>query len=82
MIIDDKEIETLEELSAFITLVEQGGLSLENVAGIALATNNSDGRPFIAVLDDSHQLVLGRWVTQHVFENGKDLVRTGSGKIH
>lgn len=82
MINDDNVIETLNELAAFISLVEQGALGLENVAGIALATNNSDGRPFIAVLNDKHQLLLGRWVSQHVFENGKDLVRSGSGNIH
>ncbi|MCE0496004.1 hypothetical protein [Vibrio salinus] len=82
MINDNDVIRTLEELETFLILVENGGLGLENVAGVALATNNSDGRPFVAVLDDRHQLLLGRWVTQEVFENGKDLVRKGPGKTH
>jgi len=40
----------------------------------------ADGRPFVAVLDDKHQLILGRWVSQDVYENGKDLVRYGPKK--
>ncbi|WP_440053920.1 hypothetical protein ACSLBF_13725 [Pseudoalteromonas sp. T1lg65] len=80
MIKDNDIIETLEELESFLLLVENGGLGLENVAGLALATNNSDGRPFVAVLDDNHKLLLGRWVTQEVFENGKDMVRHGAKK--
>ncbi|WP_067098382.1 hypothetical protein [Marinomonas atlantica] len=80
MIHDDKVIETLDELEAFLISVENGGLGLNNVAGIALATNNSDGRPFVAVLDDNHQLLMGRWVTQDVFDNGKDMVRQGPRK--
>ncbi|OEF25289.1 hypothetical protein [Vibrio rumoiensis] len=82
MIDDNKVIETLDELSEFLRVVENGGLGLENVTGIALATNNSNGRPFVAVLDDKHQLLLGRWVTQDVFDNGKDLVRKGTKKPH
>ncbi len=82
MINDNDIIETLEELEAFLLLVENGGLGLTNVTGVALATNNSNGRPFIAVLDDKHQLLLGRWVTQDVFDNGKDLVRKGPKKTH
>ncbi|MBQ4811808.1 hypothetical protein A7985_13725 [Pseudoalteromonas luteoviolacea] len=82
MIDDKEEISTLVELESFLTLVESGGMGLENVAGIALATHNSSGRPFVAVLDDKHQLLLGRWVTQEVFENGKDLVRVGPKKRH
>ncbi|MGO2012526.1 MAG: hypothetical protein ACTJH9_11300 [Pseudoalteromonas sp.] len=82
MINDNDVISTLEELEAFLLLVESGGLGLENVAGVALATNNSDGRPFVAVLDDEHKLLLGRWVTDNVFENGKDLVRQGPKKPH
>ncbi|MBQ4837654.1 MULTISPECIES: hypothetical protein [Pseudoalteromonas] len=82
MINDQEEISSLAELEAFLLLVENGGLGLENVAGIALATHNSNGRPFVAVLDDKHQLLLGRWVTQDVFENGKELVRTGPKKTH
>ena len=82
MIKDNEVIETLTELEAFLTLVENGGLGLTNVQGVALATNNSDGRPVVAVLDDKHQLLLGRWVSQEVFENGKDMVRYGVSKKH
>ncbi|MGO2478559.1 MAG: hypothetical protein ACTH7Q_09380 [Pseudoalteromonas sp.] len=82
MINDNDVISTLEELEAFLLSVESGGLGLENVAGVALATNNSDGRPFVAVLDDEHKLLLGRWVTDNVFENGKDIVRRGPKKPH
>ncbi|PSW20764.1 hypothetical protein C9I98_07955 [Photobacterium sanctipauli] len=70
-------IDNLEELERFLISIEDGGLGLKDVAGVALATNNTDGRPFIAVLDDKHQLLLGRWVSQEVYENGKDLVRNG-----
>ncbi|OUS72005.1 hypothetical protein B5G52_09100 [Pseudoalteromonas sp. A601] len=80
MINDNDVIDTLEELEAFLLLVEGGGLGLKNVGGLALATNNSNGRPFVAVLDDNHKLLLGRWVTQEVFENGKELVRNGIKK--
>lgn len=80
MINDNDVINTLEELETFLILVEKGGLGLKNVEGVALATNNADGRPFIAVLDDKHQLVLGRWVSQDVYENGKDMVRYGPKK--
>ena len=82
MIKDNDIIETLSELEAFLLLVEKGGLGFTNVEGVALATNNSNGRPFIAVLDDKHQLLLGRWVSQDVYENGKDMVRYGVKKGH
>ena len=82
MIKENDIIETLKELEAFLLLVENGGLGLTNVEGVALATNNSNGRPFIAVLDDKHQLLLGRWVSQDVYENGKDMVRFGVKKRH
>ncbi|ALO41173.1 hypothetical protein [Pseudoalteromonas phenolica] len=82
MIKDNDIIETLEELEAFLLLVEKGGLGFTNVEGVALATHNSNGRPFIAVLDDKHQLLLGRWVSQDVYENGKDMVRYGVKKGH
>jgi hypothetical protein len=82
MIKDNDMINTLDELEAFLLLVENGGLGLKNVEGVALATNNSNGRPFIAVLDDKHQLLLGRWVSQDVYENGKDMVRYGVKKTH
>jgi hypothetical protein len=77
MINDDEIITTLSELKSFLITVENGGLGLTDVQGVALATNNNDGRPFVAVLDEKHQLLLGRWVSQEVFENGKDLVRFG-----
>ncbi|PSW16080.1 hypothetical protein C9J01_03475 [Photobacterium rosenbergii] len=80
MINENEIITTLEELEAFLISVENGGLGLTNVAGIALATNNADGRRFVAVLDDKHQLLMGRWVTEEVYENGKDLVRNGPNK--
>lgn len=82
MIKENDIIETLAELEAFLLLVENGGLGLTNVEGVALATNNSNGRPFVAVLDDKHQLLLGRWVSQEVYENGKDMVRYGVKKRH
>ncbi|MEP0072970.1 MAG: hypothetical protein ABJE79_09710 [Marinomonas sp.] len=82
MINDNDVILTLEELETFLRLVEMGGLGLNNAAGVALARSNSDGRPFVAVLDDKQQLVLGRWVTEEVFENGKDMVRYGAKKTH
>lgn len=75
-------IETLDELEQFLISVESGSLGLNGVAGIALATSNADGRPFVAVLDDNHQLLLYRWVSQEVYENGKDLVRNGPSKKH
>lgn len=73
-------IDSLEELEAFLISVENGGLGLTGVAGVALATNNATGQPFVAVLDDKHQLILARNVTQTVFETGKDLVRHGPRK--
>ena len=80
MINDERVIDNLEELEEFLLAVENGSFGLNNVAGVALATNNADGRPFVAVLDDNHHLLLGRWVTQDVFENGKELVRRGPTK--
>lgn len=56
MNIDNHVIESLEELEAFLHLVESGALGLEGVTGVALATTNTDGRPFVAVLGDKHQL--------------------------
>ena len=82
MINDNEVIETLDELETFLRLVETGGFGLNNVSGVALATNNKNGRPFVAVLDDAQQLMLGRWVTDDVFENGKDMVRYGTKKSH
>ncbi|HIF9447894.1 TPA: hypothetical protein ACX6SQ_000471 [Photobacterium damselae] len=83
MIDDSIIIETLEQLESFLLSIENGGMGLTNVAGVALATNNANGRPFVAVLDDKHQLLLGRWVSQEVFDNGKDMVRFGpKKKVH
>ncbi|UKA11506.1 hypothetical protein [Photobacterium damselae] len=80
MIDDSIIIETLEQLESFLLSIENGGMGLTNVAGVALATNNANGRPFVAVLDDKHQLLLGRWVSQEVYDNGKDMVRYGPKK--
>ncbi|MCE2593980.1 hypothetical protein K6Y31_04020 [Motilimonas cestriensis] len=82
MIDDQNVIETLSELEAFLLAVESGSLGLNDVAGVALATSNADGRPFVAVLDSQHQLLLGRWVSQDVYENGKELVRNGPSRVH
>ncbi|WP_413699499.1 hypothetical protein ACLKMH_18900 [Psychromonas sp. KJ10-10] len=70
-------ITNLEELETFLVSVETGGLGLTNVAGVAMATNNKDGRRFVAVLDDNQQLILSRWVTEEVFQTGQDRVRFG-----
>ncbi|MFO6423904.1 hypothetical protein [Motilimonas sp. KMU-193] len=80
MINDPNVIETLAELEAFLLSVESGSLGLNDAAGVALATSNADGRPFVAVLDSQHQLLLGRWVSQEVYENGKDMVQNGVKK--
>ncbi|GAA0221010.1 MULTISPECIES: hypothetical protein [Marinomonas] len=82
MINDNDVIETLAELETFLRAIENGGLGLANAAGVALATNNTNGRPFLAVLDDNQQLLLGRWVSADVYENGKDMVRYGTKKVH
>lgn len=74
-------ITTLDALEAFIISVEKGAFALSNVEGIAMATNNKDGRRFVAVLDDKHQLLLSRWITEDVFQTGQDLVRHGSTRI-
>ncbi|MGF1763246.1 hypothetical protein [Aliivibrio kagoshimensis] len=70
-------IANLKELESFITAVENGVYGLTNVAGLAMATSNKDGRRFVAVLDDKHQLLLSRWVTEEVFQTGQDIVRNG-----
>lgn len=82
MINDNDVIETLAELETFLRAIENGGLGLANAAGVALATNNTDGRPFLALLDDNQKLLLGRWVSADVYENGKDMVRYGTKKLH
>lgn len=75
-------IKTLEELEQLLISVEAGGLGLEGVEGVGMATNNSDGRHFVAVFNSSHQVLLARWITDEVFENGKDLVRNGPRRSH
>ncbi|NVD08935.1 hypothetical protein FCU94_18975 [Vibrio sp. JPW-9-11-11] len=82
MINDDKIIADLQELEAFLVAIESGVLGLNNAAGVVLATSNSDGRRFVAVLDDNNQLLLGRWVTEEVFQTGQDLVRHGPKRKH
>ncbi len=77
---DAKTITDLDELESFLIAVESGVLGLQNVAGLAMATSNKDGRRFVAVLDDKQQLILSRWVTEEVFQTGQDLVRNGTGK--
>ncbi|MCJ8351494.1 hypothetical protein [Moritella sp.] len=75
-------IDNLAELKRFLLSVELGGLGLQGVAGIGMATNNKDGRHFIAVFDDNQKLLLSRYVTDDVYENGKDMVRNGVQKKH
>ena len=75
-------ISTLEELKSFLMLIESGASGLTNVAGLAMATSNKDGRRFVAVLDDKHQLLLSRYVTEEVFQTGQDLVRNGVNGAH
>ena len=82
MIDDDRIISDLDELEAFLVTVESGSLGLNNAAGIVMATNNSDGRRFVAVLADNHKLLLGRWVTEEVFHPGQDLVKKGTNRSH
>lgn len=76
------EISTLEELETFLISVENGGLGLQNVEGVGMATHNSDGRHFIAVFDNKQQVLYARWITDDVFANGKELVRHGPRKTH
>ena len=80
MMNNDTIIENLADLETFLLAVESAALGLQNVAGIALATHNSNGRHFVAVLDDQHQLLLGQWVSDEVFENGQEMVRNGVKK--
>jgi hypothetical protein len=80
MNIDSNLIDNLQDLEQFLIAVENGGFGLEGVAGIGMATNNSDGRHFVAVFDSANNLLLARWVTQEVFETGKEMVRNGPKK--
>ncbi|MGF1751005.1 MULTISPECIES: hypothetical protein [Vibrio] len=74
---DNNIIDTLESLEQFLLSVENGGLGLEGVAGVGMATNNSDGRHFVAVFNEKQELLLARWISDEIFETGKELVRTG-----
>ncbi len=73
-------ITNLVELETFLISIENGGLGLTNVAGVAMATSNKDGRRFVAVLDDKQQLLLSRWITEEVFQTGQDRVRNGPSR--
>ncbi|PMJ92782.1 hypothetical protein [Vibrio sp. 10N.261.55.A7] len=73
-------IDNLADLEQFLIAVENGGFGLEGVAGIGMATNNTDGRHFVAVFDNANNLLLARWVTQEIFETGKEMVRNGPKK--
>ncbi|MEC6797299.1 hypothetical protein VXS02_04915 [Photobacterium piscicola] len=75
-------IDSLEELETFLLSVENGGLGLQGVEGIGMATNNADGRHFVAVFNNQHQLIYGRWVSDDVFKNGKELVSKGHRRTH
>ncbi len=79
---DHDVIDNLKELETFLLAVENGGLGLKGVAGVGMATNNTDGRHFVGVFDDHNKLLLARWVTQEVFDSGKDMVRNGVKKKH
>lgn len=75
-------IDTLAELESFLLSVENGGLGLQGVAGVGMATNTKDGRHFVAVFDDNQSLLLARYVTDEVYENGKEMVRNGVQTKH
>ena len=79
---EDGVITTLAELKQFLLIIETGGLGLQGVAGVGMATNNADGRHFVAVFDDRQQLLLARWVSKDVFEQGQDMVRDGVKTKH
>ncbi|QQX81325.1 hypothetical protein JK628_05515 [Shewanella sp. KX20019] len=70
-------IDSLAKLEQFLLSVENGGLGLVGVEGVGMATNNSDGRHFVAVFDSHHKLLHARWITDEIFATGKEMVRTG-----
>ncbi|MGB2079176.1 MAG: hypothetical protein ACPHV3_05270 [Vibrio sp.] len=74
---EQTKISTLAELEAFLMAVENGSFGLSGVAGVGMATRNTDGGHFVAVFGDNHTLLLAQDVTDEVFETGKDLVRLG-----
>ena len=75
-------IDNLDELGRFLLSVESGGLGLDGVEGVGMATNNADGRHFVAVFDSNHKVLHARWITKDVFETGKDMVRNGVKSKH
>lgn len=75
-------IDNLDELARFILSVENGGLGLDGVEGIGMATNNADGRHFVAVFNHNHKVLHARWVTDEVYETGKEMVRDGVKAKH
>ena len=75
-------IDNLDELRSFLLSVENGGLGLDGVEGVGMATNNADGRHFVAVFDRSHKVLHARWITDEVFANGKEMVRDGVKAKH
>lgn len=70
-------IDSLDKLEAFLLSVENGGLGLVGVEGVGMATNNADGRHFVAVFDHNHKLLHARWITDEIFVTGKEMVRHG-----
>ncbi|MCL1114599.1 MULTISPECIES: hypothetical protein [Shewanella] len=82
MNIGNEVIDNLADLERFLLLVEKGGLGLQGVAGVGMATSNADGRHFVAVFGDNHKLLLGRWVTPEIFETGQDMVKNGVKPKH
>lgn len=75
-------IDNLADLERFLLSVENGGLGLQGVAGVGMATNTADGRHFVAVFDERQQLLLARWITNEIYESGKEMVRDGVSKKH
>ncbi|MGI2171983.1 hypothetical protein ACROAE_17640 [Shewanella sp. MF05960] len=82
MNIENAVIDNLADLERFLVLVEKGGLGLEGVAGVGMATSKADGRHFVAVFGDNHKLLLSRWVTPEIFETGQDMVKNGVKSKH
>ena len=74
---DQNVIDNLDDLRRFLVSVETGGIGLEGVAGVGMATNIADGRHFVAVFDNDQKLLHARWVSDEVYENGKEMVRDG-----
>ncbi|PKG58694.1 hypothetical protein CXF83_18580 [Shewanella sp. Choline-02u-19] len=70
-------IDSLAKLEQFLLSVENGGLGLAGIEGVGMATNNADGRHFVAVFDNKHKLLHARWITDEIFATGKDMVGNG-----